>query len=178
MKKICVFCGSRPGKNPKFITEAKKLGKLLAENNIGLVYGGASIGIMAAVADSVLEHGGKVWGVMPELLIEREVAHKGLTELISAKNMHERKAKLYEMSDGFVALPGGMGTLDELCEIVTWRQLKQHSKPCYILNTDGFYDAFIKHIEEIRDEGLMNYDDFSILDIKRHSEEIVTSFIN
>ncbi len=155
MKKLCVFCGSAAGKSEHYIESAKNLGKSLALNQIGLVYGGASVGVMAAVADACLEDAGKVWGVIPESLVKWEVAHDNLTELLIVDSMHERKQKMYDLSDAFVALPGGFGTLDELCEILTWAQLKYHTKPIYLLNEKGFFDHLLKHFRYINEEGFL-----------------------
>ncbi len=152
MKNICVYCGSCPGKRPEYIEAACNLAEQLVKNDIGLVYGGASIGVMGAVADAVLNAGGRVTGIIPEALAEKEVLHTGVTELKIVDSMHERKALMAELSDGFIALPGGLGTLEELFEILTWAQLGLHQKPCVLLNINGYYDglaAFIDHaIEE------------------------------
>src|SRR5687768_1535075 len=130
MKRICVFCGSSPGNRPEYLAAAQKLGKFLAEKRIGLVYGGASIGLMGALADSVLAAGGEAIGVIPHDLARKEVAHAGLTELRVVNSMHERKAMMEKLSDAFIALPGGYGTFEEFCEILTWAQLGLHRKPC------------------------------------------------
>ena len=148
MKRICVYCGSSPGKISDYQEAAKILGKELAERGIGLVYGGASIGVMGTVADAVLEQGGEVFGVIPFVLAKREVAHKGLDELFVVNSMHERKAKMAELSDGFIALPGGWGTIEEIFEMLTWAQLGLHDKPCGLLNISSYYDhlfAFLEH---------------------------------
>jgi uncharacterized protein (TIGR00730 family) len=143
MKRICVFCGSNTGLDPIYIETAQRVGEFFAENNIELVYGGGRIGLMGKVADAVMKNGGKVLGVIPEALAIREVAHAGLTELFVVGSMHERKAMMAELSDGFIALPGGFGTFEEFCEIITWAQLGIHQKPCAILNVGGFYDNLI-----------------------------------
>lgn len=140
MKRIAVFCGSSNGASEVYIEGAKKLGKELAKRNIELVYGGASVGIMGAVADSVLEEGGYVIGVMPRFLENREISHKNLSELIIVDSMHERKAKMSELADGFIALPGGPGTLEEFFETFTWAQLGLHQKPCGLLNINQYFD--------------------------------------
>ena len=149
LNKICVFCGSSEGNDSEIYQAAISLGKAFVENNITLVYGAAKIGIMGAVAKSVLEGNGTVVGIIPGFLKKKEVVHLGLTELITTKNMHERKMKMQELSDGFIALPGGFGTLEELFEIITWLQLGLHSKPIGLLNTNGFYDDLIKLIENM-----------------------------
>lgn len=156
MKRICVFCGSSAGKSPKYVAMARELGDKLVQNNMGLVYGGASIGVMGAVADSVLEKKGEVWGVMPQSLVDWEVAHANLSRFEVVDSMHARKQIMYDWSDVFVAIPGGMGTLDELCEIITWAQLKYHKKPCYVLNFDGFFDGLLTHFRHINKEGFLS----------------------
>lgn len=148
MKRICVYCGSSMGKRPEYAAAAKALGDALAARNIGLVYGGASVGIMGLIADTVLSHGGEVIGVIPQAIADKEIAHPGLTELKVVGNMHERKSLMADYSDGFIALPGGMGTLEELFEVLTWGQLGFHKKPCGLLNVEGYYDyltAFLAH---------------------------------
>ena len=143
MKRVCVFCGSSAGARPVYAEAARAMGRLLAERGIGLVYGGGNVGLMGEVADAVLAGGGEVVGVIPRSLVEREVGHGGLSELRVVGTMHERKAMMADLADGFVALPGGFGTLDELCEILTWSQLGIHAKPCGILNVDGYFDALL-----------------------------------
>lgn len=148
MKTICVYCGSNPGLLPDYRAAARALGHEMAARGLGLVYGGASIGVMGAVADAVLEKGGRVTGVIPSGLATREVAHTGLDELIVVSSMHERKARMAELSDGFIALPGGWGTIEEMFEMLTWAQLGYHEKPCGLLNTASYYDqlfAFLEH---------------------------------
>jgi uncharacterized protein (TIGR00730 family) len=149
---LAVFCGSKNGINPIFSEHARTLGKLMAENNVMLVYGGGSAGIMGIIADSVMQHGGKVTGFIPRLLLEWEVQHRGITELIICDDMHERKKQIYSVSDAAIILPGGFGTLDELFEIVTWNQLTIHDKEIYILNSGGFYNHLIEHIEVMKQE--------------------------
>jgi hypothetical protein len=148
MKRICVFCGSNPGRNPEHLQAATELGKVLARQGIEVVYGGASIGLMGALADSALKEGGKVIGVIPQALKNREVAHAGLTELRVVSSMHERKQLMESLSNAFIALPGGFGTLDEFCEIVTWFQLGIHHKQFGVLNSAGFFDHFLSFIDE------------------------------
>ena len=148
MKRLCVFCGSSPGANGAYREAAEGLGRLLAREGIGLIYGGASVGLMGAVADAALAAGGEVTGVIPRALEEKEIAHPGLTALHVVGSMHERKALMTELVDGFIALPGGMGTFDEFFEVVTWAQLGMHHKPCGLLNAAGYYDrlaAFLDH---------------------------------
>lgn len=152
IQSLAVFCGSKNGNNPLFAKQATELGKLMAENNITLVYGGGSAGIMGTIADSVMENGGKATGIIPKLLLEWEVQHRGITELIICDDMHIRKRKLYSLCDAALILPGGFGTLDELFEIVTWNQLTIHDKHIYILNSGGFYDHLILHINRMKEE--------------------------
>ena len=149
---IAVFCGSKTGNNILFAAHATQLGYLLAEKNITLIYGGGNKGLMASVANGVLEKGGKVIGIIPLVLTEWEHQHEGITELIVVETMHVRKRMLYEKCDAAVVLPGGYGTLDELFEMLTWNQLSIHDKPIYILNTDGFYDALLAHINKMLEE--------------------------
>jgi uncharacterized protein (TIGR00730 family) len=151
--RLCVFSGSSVGRQAAYLEAATSLGAMLAAAGIGLVYGGASVGLMRAVADAALAGGGDVIGVIPQSLVEREVAHKGLQDLRIVGSMHERKALMAELSDGFIALPGGIGTLEELFEVWTWAQLGHHTKPCGLLNVSGFYDglsAFIDHLVKER----------------------------
>lgn len=155
IKSVCVFCGSRVGDNPAFALAASRLGTLLASKNIQLVYGAGNIGLMGVVADACLAANGKVVGVIPTKLVEKEVAHKGLTELIVVESMHERKALMATKSDAFVALPGGFGTCDELFEILTWAQLGIHHKPIGILNTDGFFNPLLAWIDQMIDQGFV-----------------------
>ena len=147
---ICVYCGSGPGTDPAFVEAARAFGKILAENSIGLVYGGGSIGLMGALPTSVLEHGGNVTGIIPEFLMSRERARDGAQELIVTRDMHERKRKMFERADAFVALPGGIGTLEELVEQLTWAQLGRHRKPILIANIEGFWDPLLRLIEHMK----------------------------
>jgi hypothetical protein len=155
MKAITVFCGSSGGFKEIYQQQAFLLGKKLAVKQIALVYGGARIGLMGAVADGALQNGGKVYGVIPEFLRSKEIAHEGLTELILVNSMHERKVKMNELSDGVIALPGGFGTMEELFEMLTWAQLGLHKKPIALLNTDGFYDFLLDAIETMVVEGFL-----------------------
>ncbi|QKI81653.1 TIGR00730 family Rossman fold protein [Kroppenstedtia eburnea] len=158
MKNICVFCGSSPGSSPVYMEGAKQLGISLAEAGITLVYGGARVGLMGAVADTVLAHGGKVIGVIPKSLVDREIAHTGLTDLHIVSSMHERKALMSELADGFIALPGGSGTLEEFFEVFTWAQLGHHQKPCGLLNLNGYYTPLLQFIDHTIGEGFMKED--------------------
>lgn len=156
LKSIAVFCGSSYGDNPVFKDAAQELGKVLAEQNVNLIYGGASVGLMGELADSTLFHGGKVFGVIPQSLIDKEIAHTSLTKLIVVSSMHERKEKMAELSDGFIALPGGPGTIEEFMEIFTWSQLGFHQKPCGLLNIDHYYDLFIQFINQMNDRKFLH----------------------
>jgi uncharacterized protein (TIGR00730 family) len=176
MKSLCVFCGSKEGKSQKYIELGVELGKLMGEQNIPLIYGGGSVGIMGVLADSCLESGGKVYGVMPQSLMDWEVGHSGLTELTVVDNMHDRKAKMYELSDGFVALPGGMGTLDELCEIITWAQLDYHKKPIFLLNDFGFFDHLIAHFDLAVKEGFLSQEHRDWINIVEGPKELLEAF--
>ncbi len=150
IKTICVYCGSGPGSNPRFIEAAIALGKVLAEKRIRLVYGGGSIGLMGALATSVLDHGGTVTGIIPDFLTSRENALTRVQELIVTPDMHERKRLMFERSDAFVALPGGVGTLEELVEQMTWKQLGRHSKPILLANIDGFWEPLLALLAHMR----------------------------
>ncbi|HVP27660.1 MAG TPA: TIGR00730 family Rossman fold protein [Myxococcota bacterium] len=148
MKRICVFCGSSPGRDPRYAAAARELGHALALRGLGLVYGGASVGLMGIVADAALAAGGEAIGVLPAALARKEIAHPGLSELRLVDSMHERKAQMVELSDGFVALPGGVGTLEEFFEVLTWAQLGLHAKPCGLLDVAGYWrdlERFLDH---------------------------------
>jgi len=143
MKRICVFCGSNSGDDPVYLEAAEEVGEFLAANGIELVFGGGRVGLMGKVADTVMAKGGRVIGVIPAALDKKEIAHRGITELRIVDSMHERKAMMAELADGFIAMPGGFGTFEEFCEIVTWGQLGIHKKPCALLNVNGFYNDLI-----------------------------------
>ncbi|HWV96585.1 MAG TPA: TIGR00730 family Rossman fold protein [Xanthobacteraceae bacterium] len=150
IKTVCVYCGSGPGTNPHFVEAAQAFGKALAENGVGLVYGGGSIGLMGAVANSTLDHGGRVTGIIPDFLTARENAMTRAQEMIITHDMHERKRLMFERSDAFVALPGGIGTLEELVEQLTWQQLGRHSKPILLANIDGFWEPLLSLLSHMR----------------------------
>ena len=152
IKRLAVFCGSNPGARPEYVEGARALGRLLCERGIGVVYGGSSVGMMAALADAVLDDLGDIIGVIPKMLVEREVAHRTLTDLRIVDSMHERKALIAELSDGFVALPGGIGTLEEFFEIWTWAQLGVHQKPCGLLNIAGYFDPLLRFLDRAVEE--------------------------
>lgn len=155
MKSVAVFCGAQTGKNQAFVDAAQAMGELVATKGLTLVYGGGNIGLMGVLADAALARGGKVVGVIPHFMKDRELAHPGLTELILVKTMHERKAIMAERSDGFLAMPGGFGTLDELCEILTWSQIGLHNKPIGILNTLGYFDSLLSFFDDAVEHGLL-----------------------
>jgi uncharacterized protein (TIGR00730 family) len=149
---LAVFCGSKNGVNPLFMEHAVQLGKLLAVKNITMIYGGGNVGIMGTIANAVMDHGGKVTGVIPQVLVDWERQHNALSELLVVDDMHTRKKKMYELCDAALILPGGFGTLDELFEMVTWNQLSIHDKQIFILNSGGFYNHLIAHIRQMQNE--------------------------
>lgn len=155
MKRICVFCGSSPGVRPEYADAARGMGRALAERGIGLVYGGGRVGLMGIVADTVMQNGGEAVGVIPEALLRREVGHAALTELHVVASMHERKAMMADLSDGFIALPGGYGTFEEFCEVITWSQLGIHPKPCGLLNARRYYDPLLAMFDHGVAEGFI-----------------------
>src|SRR6185295_4721603 len=163
MNRLCVFCGSSPGRDPIYLAAAAELGTFLAERRIGLVYGGAAIGLMGTVANAARAAGGEVIGVIPRALVELEVAHAGLADLRVVASMHERKAMMAELSDGFIALPGGLGTLEELFEVLTWGQLGLHQKPCGLLNVQGYFDGLLSFIDRCVDEGFLRLEHRSMV---------------
>ena len=168
---MAVFCGSKKGDNPLFTEHATLLGKLMAENSITLIYGGGNQGLMGTVANGVLENGGKVIGVMPEVLNKREYLHEGLTELHIVDDMHSRKKMMYDLSDAVIILPGGYGTMDELFETITWSSLSIHDKKIILLNTDGYYDILISHIHHMRKQGFL-YDNEKLFSVHDAPETI------
>jgi uncharacterized protein (TIGR00730 family) len=168
MKRICVFCGSNPGRRPAYRAAAIALGHLLVERDIGLVYGGGNIGLMGIIADAVLEKDGSVIGVIPKILTEQELAHQGIPDLRVVKSMHERKALMADLSDGFIALPGGFGTFEEFCEIVTWSQLGLQEKPCGLLNVENYYQPLLSLFDRAVEEGFLMPENRKI--VLAHSE--------
>jgi len=171
----CVFCGSSAGTNPVYRAAATELGTALAAANIELVYGGGHVGLMGAVADAVLAAGGTVIGVIPRTLAEREVAHSGLTQLHIVESMHERKALMADLSDGFVALPGGFGTFEEFCEAVTWVQLGIQAKPCFLLDVNGYYEPLIAMFDRAVEDGFVNMRNRLIIQVTRTISEFMSS---
>ena len=154
-KTICVFCGSADGAKPEYVAAAHELGRTIAERGYGLLYGGATVGLMGVVADAALAAGGEVVGVIPDIIMDREIGHKGLTELHVVRTMHERKALLAARANAFVALPGGYGTMDEFIEIVTWAQLRIHLNPCILLSVEGYYQPLLKFFDSAVDQGFI-----------------------
>jgi uncharacterized protein (TIGR00730 family) len=155
LKRVCVFCGSSPGTNPAYVAAARDTGFALARRDLELVYGGGKVGLMGVVSDTVLSAGGKVTGIIPDGLWQREIGHTGVTDLRVVGSMHERKAMMAEMSDGFIALPGGFGTFEEFCEAVTWTQLGLHDKPCGLLNIEGYYEGLLELFDRAEKDGFL-----------------------
>ncbi|HTC94231.1 MAG TPA: TIGR00730 family Rossman fold protein [Terriglobales bacterium] len=155
MKRICVFCGSNLGRHASYRKAAMEMGHLLSARGIGLVYGGAKVGLMGTIADAVLEKGGHVTGIIPEALVQCELAHQGLQDLRVVRSIHERKALMADLSDGFIALPGGFGTFEEFCEVLTWSQLGIHRKPCGLLNVENYYQSLLALFDHAMHEGFL-----------------------
>ncbi|SOC44654.1 LOG family protein [Ureibacillus acetophenoni] len=170
---VAIYCGSQTGKSPIYIEKAKELGEKLAKTGLGIVYGGSTVGLMGAVADSALAHKGRVIGIMPEHLQKRELTHLNLTEIHIVDSMHTRKAKMADLADAYIALPGGCGTLDEYFEIFTWAQIGLHTKPVILYNINGFYDALVQHFEKMLDEGFIRAEQRSILQVATSVDEIL-----
>jgi uncharacterized protein (TIGR00730 family) len=173
MTSLCVFCGSNPGTRPEYANAAVYLGAELARRGVTLVYGGGRVGLMGAVADAALQGGGRVIGVMPQHLVDREIAHRGLTELHIVGSMHERKALMIQLSDAFVLLPGGFGSWDEFCEAVTWRQLGLHRKPLGILNTLGYYEPLLAMIRLSIEDGFVRSSLFDAMSIEQDASALL-----
>jgi len=171
--KICVFTGSRPGARPEYAEAARRLGRALAERNYGLVYGGGKVGLMTVIADSMLAMKGHVTGVIPGDLVAKEVAHKGLSELRIVKSMHERKAVMADLSDGFIAMPGGIGTMEEFFEVLSWAQLGIHNKPCALLNAGGYYRPLINFLDHAVAEDFLKPKHRSLLLIDEEPEKLL-----
>jgi uncharacterized protein (TIGR00730 family) len=173
MKSVAVFCGSSPGFDPEYGRVTALVGRAIAERNMTTVYGGASVGAMGTLADAALEHGGRVVGVLPRQLVEKEIGHAGLSEMHAVDSMHERKKLMSDLADGFIALPGGFGTLDELAEILTWAQLGLHRKPVALLNTLGFFDELLAFLDHAVDQGFLRRENRSALIVSTSPEEIL-----
>jgi hypothetical protein len=178
MKRIAVYCGSSFGTGANFKAQATLLGQTLAKRDIGLVYGGANVGLMGAVADGVLQAGGKVIGVLPDFLRSKEIAHGGLTQLILVESMHERKTKMNELCDGVIALPGGFGTMEEFFEMLTWAQLGLHQKPVALLNTDHFYDALLTFVQTMVDKGFLKEINRTMLLVSHDIDDLLDKMDN
>jgi uncharacterized protein (TIGR00730 family) len=175
-RKLCVYCGSGNGRNPAYLTAARTLGKAMAEAGIGLVYGGGSLGLMGEVARSVLENSGHVTGIIPEFLANRERMLTDVNELIVTNDMHERKMTMFARSSGFVALPGGLGTLEELSEISTWAQLGQHQKPIILCNVEGYWDPLVTLLDHMREERFIRPELEFRMDVVEQASEVVPAF--
>jgi uncharacterized protein (TIGR00730 family) len=175
---VAVFCGSSEGNDTSIISQAMILGETMAKREITLVYGAAKIGIMGKVAKGALNYNGKVIGVIPEFLKKKEVVHLGLYKLITTKNMHERKLKIHELSDGFIALPGGFGTLEELFEIITWAQLGLHQKPIGLLNINGFYENLVKMLETMTVKGFLKMENLDLLIVDDSIDSLLDKMAN
>lgn len=173
LSKICVFCGSSDGNDIEITQAAKELALLLVENKQTLVYGAAKIGVMGTIAQTALDNKGEVIGIIPEFLKKKEVVHLGLTQLITTQSMHERKLKMQEISDGFIALPGGFGTLEELFEIITWLQLGLHHKPIGLLNVNGFYNPLLSLLETMVKRGFVSMDNYQLLQVANKPKDLL-----
>jgi uncharacterized protein (TIGR00730 family) len=171
MTSICVYCGSSPGKDPAFLHAAREVGTLIAKRGLTLVYGGGNVGLMGVLADTVLAAGGRVVGVIPDHLVRWEVGHNGLTERHVVASMHERKAKMISLADGFLALPGGVGTLEEIVEAFVWMQLGLHAKPCALLNINGYYDPLVKFLEQMVESRFLRPEQLTQLVVAREPTE-------
>jgi uncharacterized protein (TIGR00730 family) len=178
MKRITVFCGSNSGTNNLYQEQAYALGKELAKRRIGLVYGGANTGLMGAVANGALDNNGEVIGVLPHFLMQKEIAHNGLTELIAVETMHERKLKMNDLCDGVITLPGGLGTLEEFFEMFTWAQMGLHQKPVAILNVDGFFNSLLDFINTSTEKGFLKEIDSKRLLLSDNIEDLISQMEN
>jgi len=178
MKSIAVYCGASNGAKPLYADAARQLARALVDHNIALVYGGGKVGLMGVIADEVLRLGGEVTGVIPSALVEREVGHAGLTRLFVVKDMHERKAMMADLSEGFIAMPGGFGTLEELFEMVTWAQLGIHAKPIGLLNTEGFYDGLVAFARHQQEEGFVRPAHAALMNVDADAETLVRKLLD
>lgn len=176
MKRISVFCGSSPGIDNEYTIVAKTLGKALVKNGLGLVFGGGAVGLMGVIARSVMEKGGEVVGVIPEAMVKKELALKELTDLRIVGSMHERKALIAELSDGFIAMPGGLGTIEEIFEALTWSQLGIHNKPCGFLNTRNYFHQLIKFLDHMSDQHFVNEKHRSMIMVENDPEILLAKF--
>ncbi len=176
MNSVCVFCGSSPGNDPDYAAAAQELGRTLAGRGTTLVYGGGHVGLMGVVADAALGAGGEVIGVMPRSLVDREIGHTNLTKLHVVRSMHERKALMSELSEGFIALPGGNGTLEELFEVLTWAQLGEHAKPCGLLNVAGYYDPLLAVFDQMVDRAFLKREHREIVLVEEDPSSLLERF--
>jgi uncharacterized protein (TIGR00730 family) len=176
MDRVCVFCGSSPGGHPAYLQAAEEMGRALADEGIGLVYGGAHVGLMGAVADAALDAGGEVVGVIPQALVDREIAHTGLSDLRVVGSMHERKALMADLADGFIAMPGGMGTLEELCEVYTWTQLGLHVKPTGLLDVCGYYAHLATFLDHAVAERFLTVEHREMLVVEERAAAMLEAF--
>ena len=178
VKRICLFCGANCGANPAYAQAARAVAHAAVKAGLGVVYGGGRVGLMGAIANAVLEEKGSVIGVIPHALVEKELAHHGVTELRVVHSMHERKWLMAELSDAFIALPGGYGTLEEFCEVLTWAQLGLHVKPLGLLNVNGFYDSFLAHIDRAIAERFVPVENRSLFHVDDHPARLVEKLLN
>lgn len=178
VRRVAVYCGSANGTDPAFLDEAIALGSAIANAQLGLVYGGASVGLMGAVADAALAGGAEVIGVLPEILSGSEIAHQGLTRLEVVATMHERKARMVKLSDAFLILPGGYGTLDEMMEIVTWKQLRLHAKPCIVINTSGYWNGLLEFLDHAVKSGFLKPENRHLLQLAHSAVQAVEMAIS
>ncbi|SFI10889.1 hypothetical protein SAMN04515618_11095 [Collimonas sp. OK307] len=176
MKSLCIYCGSSPGATPVYAQAARGLAQAMVEQDIALVYGGGNVGLMGIIADEVMRLGGQATGVIPEALLKKELGHKGLTQLHIVKDMHERKATMADLSDGFIAMPGGVGTLEELFEVFTWAQLGFHQKPIGLLNVDGFYDGLLQFIQHMVSQRFLKGEQAEILIAEAQPVDLLQRF--
>lgn len=173
VRRVAVYCGSANGSDPAYLAEAKALGEAIARARLGMVYGGASVGLMGAAADAALAGGAEVIGILPQVLSGSEIAHRGLTRLEMVATMHERKARMVKLADAFLMLPGGYGTLDEMMEIVTWKQLRLHAKACVLINTAGYWDPLLAFLDRAVAAGFLKAENRRLLEVVETAEEAV-----
>lgn len=178
IRNIAIYCGSSPGLDPYYMNAAFALGEFLGSNQIGLVYGGASVGLMGAVANGCLSKKGSVTGVLPKFLKKKEIEHSGLGQLILVESMHERKLKMFDLSDAFVILPGGLGTMEEFFEVITWSQLGLHQKPIIILNWLGFYDPLLKLLKTMVESGFLKKENAALVQVLETSKDLLQTILN
>jgi uncharacterized protein (TIGR00730 family) len=176
LRRVCVFCGSSPGNRPEYAAAARETGRAIAAAGLGLVYGGGNVGLMGALADAAVQGGAEVIGVIPEALRARELAHRGLSELRVVDSMHERKATMAELSDAFIMLPGGFGTYEEFCEVVTWAQLGLHAKPCGVIDVCDFYTSLVRHFDHAAAEGFVSQDHRGLVLSATSAGELLAAF--